>query len=215
MKNHIRWFLVLIPLFALAFTVLAQTVSNAPPELNATDQKIHDLVARFSAWKFLFVPVIGALVMAIKKWLKFVPDAALPWCGPVIGALLDYIGGKAGYWTGSGDVGAVMGGLATWGHQALVKQNPLLDQDVISGSGKVGLWFLVGALSLGTASMTLTGCSTAGLGKLARELKNDPAIVAVKAVTPWGNASLVRVGGQTNSVSVSPDGTVTINPRTP
>lgn len=55
------------------------------------------------------------------------------------------------------------------------------------------------------------GCSTANLSKLVGQLKNDPAIVAAKVTSIYGTAQLTRVGGQTNSVSVSPDGTITIN----
>lgn len=63
-----------------------------------------------------------------------------------------------------------------------------------------------------TVLITLTGCSSS-LSKLAKELKNDPATITIRMGTPWGNQSLTRVGGQTNSVEVAPDGTVRINPR--
>lgn len=57
----------------------------------------------------------------------------------------------------------------------------------------------------------VVGCSTSNLSKLVGQLKNDPAIVAAKVTTIYGTAQLTRVGGQTNSVNVSPDGTITIN----
>ena len=56
-----------------------------------------------------------------------------------------------------------------------------------------------------------SGCS--GMAGMARELKDDPAIVAHQISTIYGTSKFVRVGGrQTNStVSVSPDGTVTVH----
>lgn len=61
-------------------------------------------------------------------------------------------------------------------------------------------------------TLALTGC-TNGVAGVARALAKDPATVSVKINTIYGTASLVRVGVQTNnSVTVSPDGTVTIKP---
>lgn len=59
----------------------------------------------------------------------------------------------------------------------------------------------------------ITGC--ANYGKLTANLKDDPAIVVLNVGTPWGVQKLVRVGGQTNGVEVSPDGTVKIAPPPP
>lgn len=56
----------------------------------------------------------------------------------------------------------------------------------------------------------LTGCT--GQARLVKALAKDPAIVSAKIVTPWGNASLVRVGSVSNSVTVTPDGAVTVKP---
>lgn len=57
----------------------------------------------------------------------------------------------------------------------------------------------------------LSGC--AGLSDLATQLKGDEAIVVTSINTVYGTAKLTRVGGGTNSVTVSPDGTVTINEK--
>lgn len=58
----------------------------------------------------------------------------------------------------------------------------------------------------------LTGCS--GMAKFQRAIANDPAIVSAQITSVYGTAKLVRVGGcPTNtSVTVSPDGTVTVRP---
>lgn len=66
-------------------------------------------------------------------------------------------------------------------------------------------------LVLSAAIALLSGCVS--MSKLAKELKNDPAIVTVRMGTPWGNQLLNRIGGTTNSVDVLPDGTVRINPK--
>lgn len=58
------------------------------------------------------------------------------------------------------------------------------------------------------AVLMSAGCMDCG--KIAKQLKDDPAIVVLTVGTPWGVQKMVRVGGQTNSVSVDPDGTVTI-----
>lgn len=54
-----------------------------------------------------------------------------------------------------------------------------------------------------------TGCTS--MKGVAKAFKNDPAIVVVRMGTPWGNQSMTRIGGTTNSVTVSPEGNVTIN----
>jgi len=66
-------------------------------------------------------------------------------------------------------------------------------------------------MALSTILILLTGCR--GLARLAREMKGDPAIVAVRVGSPWGMQTLTRVGGSTNSVEVLPDGTVRINQK--
>jgi len=57
----------------------------------------------------------------------------------------------------------------------------------------------------------LTGCTS--MAKLAKELKGDPAIVVSKLGTVYGTHYLVRIGGTTNDVTVSPDGTVTVGAK--
>lgn len=64
---------------------------------------------------------------------------------------------------------------------------------------------------LAIMALPMAGCTS--LTGLAKELKDDPAIIVVRIGSPWGAQSLTRIGGQTNSVSVAPDGTVTINPK--
>lgn len=67
-------------------------------------------------------------------------------------------------------------------------------------------------IAVTTALLTLLpGCVS--MSKLAKQLKDDPAIVTVRMGTPWGNQQLNRIGGTTNTVLVAPDGAVTINPR--
>lgn len=64
----------------------------------------------------------------------------------------------------------------------------------------------------------LCGCTSSGnFAKTFKALGEDPAIVSAVLGTPWGVQRFVRIGGTTNSVMVSPDGTVTVNahPATP
>lgn len=68
-------------------------------------------------------------------------------------------------------------------------------------------------LALITLAALATGCASADkLATIANELKDNPAIISAKVNTLYGNATLIRVGNNTNSVTISPDGTVTINP---
>ncbi len=53
-----------------------------------------------------------------------------------------------------------------------------------------------------------TGC----MGHIARALKEGPSIITVEMGSPWGTQRLVRVGGQTNDVVVSANGTITVSP---
>jgi hypothetical protein len=56
----------------------------------------------------------------------------------------------------------------------------------------------------------LCGCSSTNITKLTQALAKDPAIVVVKIGSVYGTLSFVRVGSQTNGVTVSPDGSVSI-----
>lgn len=55
------------------------------------------------------------------------------------------------------------------------------------------------------------GCSTTNITKLTKELAKDPAIVSVRVGSVYGTLNFVRVGVTTNGVTVSPDGTVSVN----
>lgn len=73
---------------------------------------------------------------------------------------------------------------------------------------------LVGLLVIGM----LSGCAHFGteLAQVNKALAGDTATVVVNLglTTPWGSQTvkMTRVGGQTNSVTVSPEGVVQINP---
>lgn len=58
------------------------------------------------------------------------------------------------------------------------------------------------------AFLAFAGC--ANTPALLRALAKDPATVSVRIGTPWGTQMFTRVGGTTNSVTVSPDGSVTV-----
>lgn len=59
--------------------------------------------------------------------------------------------------------------------------------------------------------LSTSGCSTAGMARLARELGRDQATVNVSVQSVYGTLKFVRTNPGTNStVTVSPDGTVTI-----
>ena len=104
-----------------AASVIAQTTTNIPPADNpvvdANDQTIRAFLTKYSLVKLLIVPFVTILVMAVRRWIGYIPDQVWPWATPIIGALLDYAGSKAGFWTDNVTVGAAMGGLATWFHQ--------------------------------------------------------------------------------------------------
>ena len=62
--------------------------------------------------------------------------------------------------------------------------------------------------------LALSGCMLIGCtsyGNITKNLAKDGAIVVANVGTPWGVQKVVRIGGTTNSVVVSPDGTVSIN----
>jgi len=55
-----------------------------------------------------------------------------------------------------------------------------------------------------------SGCTSAGMVKLANDLAKDPATVNVAVQSPWGSLKVTRTNPGTNSlVTVTPDGTVT------
>jgi len=57
----------------------------------------------------------------------------------------------------------------------------------------------------------LTLSCTPNFAKVMNSLAKDPAIVSGSVQTVYGTARFTRIGGTTNSVTVSPDGTVTVN----
>jgi hypothetical protein len=69
---------------------------------------------------------------------------------------------------------------------------------------------------LAAAGVLLLGTGCAGPSRLApliAQLKEDPATVHVSVQSIYGTLKFTRVGGQTNNaVTVSPDGTVTLQP---
>ena len=64
----------------------------------------------------------------------------------------------------------------------------------------------------------LTGCAHFGteMAQISKAIANDPASFTINLglTTPWGSQTvkMTRVGGSTNSVIVSPDGVIQINP---
>jgi hypothetical protein len=66
-------------------------------------------------------------------------------------------------------------------------------------------------LILLAACCLAAGCKPMSPHQLVRELKNDPAIIVAKVVSIYGTASLTRIGVTTNNVTITPDGTITIN----
>lgn len=75
-------------------------------------------------------------------------------------------------------------------------------------------FFLMALLAL---LALLAGCVSgcASLPKVVRELKDDPAVVKLDIITMSGSGRLIRIGEMTNTVEVTPEGKVTINPRKP
>lgn len=59
-------------------------------------------------------------------------------------------------------------------------------------------------------TVTLTGCSSTNISKVIQELGKDDSVVVHKLGTVYGTSYFVRVGPRTNSVVISPDGTVSI-----
>ena len=56
-----------------------------------------------------------------------------------------------------------------------------------------------------------SGCSSTNITKLATALAKDQAVVSMNVSSVYGTVKFVRIGGSTNSVTVNPDGTVTVN----
>lgn len=67
--------------------------------------------------------------------------------------------------------------------------------------------------SLALLVVALCGCSSTNVSSLVKALAKDPATVSVRIRSIYGSVDFVRVGGATNSVSISPDGTITTGPK--
>lgn len=125
-----KLFLFLLCLAPLA--LLAQPTNDFTPD----DEKIRDVIGKYSALKLFIVPIVLALVMAIRKGIGFIPDQLWPVLTPFIGVGLDFLASKLGFWTGSVEAGAAMGGLAVWFSQ-LGKQSKelMVDGPSVTKSG--------------------------------------------------------------------------------
>lgn len=135
MKNKLSLLVVALAGLACVFIpslALGQPTNDFTPD----DEKIRDVLGKYSLVKIFIVPVVGALVMAVRKWVGLIPDQAWPWVTPFIGVGLDYLASKLGFWTGSVEAGAAMGGLAVWFSQ-LGKQTKelMVDGASVSESG--------------------------------------------------------------------------------
>lgn len=108
------------------------------PAFTADDEKIRDALGKYSLVKIFIVPIVGALVMGLRKFVGKIPDQAWPWVTPFIGVGLDYLAAKMGFWTGSVEAGAAMGAAAVWFSQLgkqtkeLVKEGPTVTEAGIS-----------------------------------------------------------------------------------
>jgi len=58
----------------------------------------------------------------------------------------------------------------------------------------------------------LSGCC-AGVGKIAEQLKDDPALVILDIRTIYGTAHLIRHGSPTNTLTIGPDSALAVNPK--
>lgn len=107
-------------LIGWATCLLAQVATNTPPattDMEATDAGIHAFLTKYSVLKLFLVPLITVGVMGLKKVIGAIPIQVWPYVTPFLGTGLDYLGEKAGIWSGNAVVGAAMGGLAVWFHQ--------------------------------------------------------------------------------------------------
>lgn len=121
----------------LSINLAAQSTNDVPVKPpTATDEAIRGWFSQFSAWQMFLVPAVTVLIMGFRKVVAIVPDQLWPWLAPFIGAGLDYAASMAGFWTGSGQVGLLMGGLAVWFSQ-LGKQTLELKKEgpTITASG--------------------------------------------------------------------------------
>lgn len=77
----------------------------------------------------------------------------------------------------------------------------------VADKSQLKLLFFILVLWLGSMC---SGCSTAGMARITKELAKDPATVVLKVSTIYGTVNLTRVGCVTNGMVVAPDGTVSV-----
>ena len=133
MKSKLK--VTMLALVALAFLLLPFVAFSQTPEPPKTfDEKAAAFFTlHFSYWQALLVPVCLVLTNLVKKYVAFIPDNALPFVAPVLGGLLDMAATKFGLWSGNVAVGATMGALATWFHQAYNQNTADDSQDPQAG----------------------------------------------------------------------------------
>ncbi len=120
-------FVVVLALTALAFLVLPGAFGQDPTtnSVPTFDEKATKFVTlNFSYWQVLLVPICLVLTTLVKKYVALIPDNMLPFVAPILGGLLDMAATKFGLWSGNAAVGATMGALATWFHQAYSQNAP-------------------------------------------------------------------------------------------
>lgn len=123
MKTKTKLMVMLFMVWTVS--IMAQLATNVPGGVpgeqlvtdGATDEKVKAFLTKYTWLKIFLVPLVTVIVMAAKQIISKIPIQVWPWVTPFIGVGLDYLGEKAGLWTGSMVAGAAMGGLATWFHQ--------------------------------------------------------------------------------------------------
>lgn len=135
--------------------------------------------------------LVPAIIAGFKRWVPEDKRKWLPIAAPILGELLAALATSLPH--GSGAVAGAAG----------VGVREALDKGKRIGADAAAV------LLLGCSLFFLSGCASAA--GVARALAKDPAIVIVRMGTPWGNQQITRIGVTSNSVAVSPDGSVTVN----
>lgn len=122
MKLTNRWFgwlvmLILLCLLGLCMTTLVLAQTNDPGTNAPPSNGVLPIFQQLKPIEFLLIPAVTILIQALRKFIPAIPDKIWPWVAPLIGAILDFVASKAGWWTGNVAVGAMLGGLGTWFHQ--------------------------------------------------------------------------------------------------
>lgn len=84
------------------------------------------LSAKLGQFQWVLIPLTTTVIGGLKKFISMIPSQLWPWVSPFLGAGLDWIGSKAGIWSGDPTVGALMGGAGTWFHQLLTQTKDLV-----------------------------------------------------------------------------------------